>query len=130
MKAHLSNGNAPSPEMFPIPPDALRAWHHLFLCLLFWSPEDMNSSLGNAKKCFKFLRKAYRDIMKNPNAKDLEETEAVLPKHLLGIITSRVLADFTGSQPDLLESYWEYFGQLVSEVTEYPFSQVTCPKCD
>ena len=52
--------------------------------------------------------------MKNPKAKKLEDVEAVLPNGLMAFITARVFSDFTGTQPDLVDSYWEYFDQLVS----------------
>ena len=51
--------------------------------------------------------------MKNPEAKKLEDVEAVLPNGLLAFITRHVLSGFTGIQPDLVDSYWEYFNQLV-----------------
>jgi hypothetical protein len=52
--------------------------------------------------------------MRDPKAKKLEDVEAVLPNSLMAFITARVLSDFTGIQPDLVDSYWEYFDQLVS----------------
>src|SRR4051812_35602745 len=120
IKAQLSGGNAPLPEIFAMPPDALRVWHQLILCLLFWSPRNMSISERHANKCLTLLQKAHQELMKNPKAKKLEDLEAVLPSSLLAIIVSHVVSDFTGDQPDLVESYWEYFDQLVSYVFYLP----------
>ncbi|EHL00838.1 hypothetical protein M7I_3229 [Glarea lozoyensis 74030] len=51
----------------------------------------------------------HLDILKNPKAKKLEELEAVRPTSLLVFIVDRVLSDFTGTQPDLVDTYWEFF---------------------
>lgn len=114
IKAQLSKSNAPPPESLAMPPDALRAWHQLLLCLLFWSPRDMGLSQGYASRSLKLLQKPHQDLMKNPKAKKLEKIEAVLPNGLLAIIINNIISDFTGTQPGLVDSYWEYFDQLVS----------------
>jgi hypothetical protein len=114
IKAQLSGGNAPPPEALSMPPDALRVWHQLLLCLLFWSPRDMGLSQSYASKSLELLQKAHQDLMKNPKAKKLEKVEAVLPNGLLAVIISHIISDFTGTQPGLVDSYWEYFDQLVS----------------
>jgi hypothetical protein len=74
----------------------------------------MNISERHANKCLRLLQKAHQDLMKNPSGKKFEDLEAVLPSSLLAIIVSHILSDFTSDQPDLEESYWEYFDQLVS----------------
>ena len=114
IKSQLSEGNAPPPDVLSIPPAALRVWHNLLLCLIFWSTKDMGLSLNYASKCLRHLQKAHQDLMKNPTAKRIEKLEAVLPNALLAVIIGRIITDFTGAQPGIVDSYWEYFGQLVS----------------
>jgi hypothetical protein len=113
--SQLSDKKAPPPEELPMPPDALRAWHQFLSCLLLVASKDgLTGASGHAKKCLSLLRRTHVEILKNPKAKRLEETEAVRPTSLLTFILNRVLSDFTGTQPDIVESYWENFDSLVS----------------
>lgn len=114
IKAQLSGGNAPPPEALSMPPDALRVWHQLLLCLFFWLPRSMGPSQSHASKVLTLLQKTHQELMKNPKAKKLEKVEAVLPNGLLAVIISRIITDFTGTHPGLVDSYWECFDQLVS----------------
>jgi hypothetical protein len=98
-----------------MPPEALGAWQHYLGCLLLVKSKDgFKRANRHARKCLSSLRKAHAAIMKNPQAKKLEDTEAVRPTSLLTFILNRVLSDFTGTQPDIVDSYWEYFDMLVS----------------
>jgi hypothetical protein len=113
--SQLSDKKAPPPEEFPMPPNALRAWHQFLNCLLLLPSKDgLSRAQGHARKCLSSLRKAHVEILKNPEAKNIEETEAVRPTSLLTFILDRVLSDFTGIQPDIVDSYWENFDSLVS----------------
>lgn len=114
IKAQPSGGNAPPPESLSMPPDALRVWRQLLLCFLFWSSRNMALSSNHAKKALGLLQKAHMELMKNPKAQKLDKVEAVLPNGLLAIIFNRIISDYTGTQPGLVDSYWEYFDNLVS----------------
>jgi hypothetical protein len=59
IKAQLSGGNAPPPKALSMPPDALRVWHQLLLCLFFWSPKSIGLSQSYANKCVELLRKVH-----------------------------------------------------------------------
>jgi hypothetical protein len=97
-----------------MPPDALRAWHQFITSLLFLRARNGPAlAEAHAKKCLSLLRRMHLEILKNPKAKKLEELEAVRPTSLLVFIVDRILSDFTGTQPDLVDTYWEYFDLLV-----------------
>jgi hypothetical protein len=113
--AQLSDEKAPPPEELPMPPEALGAWQHYLSCLLLLTSKDgLRRAEGHARKCLSSVRKAHAAIMKNPKAKKIEDTEAIRPTSLLTFILNRALSDFTGTQPDIVDSYWEYFDMLVS----------------
>ncbi|KAH6661753.1 hypothetical protein B0J14DRAFT_571451 [Halenospora varia] len=116
IKAQLSGGNAPPPEALSMPPDALRAWHQLLLCILFWLPRSMGPSQRHASKTVTLLQKTHKELMNNPKAKKLENVEAVLPNGLLAVIISHIITDFTGTQPGL--SYMPYISDSRSQIQE------------
>jgi hypothetical protein len=74
----------------------------------------MGLSQRYASKSLDLLHKAHLDLMKNPEAKKLEDVEEVLPNGLPAAIFSHIISDFTRTQPGLVDSYREYFNQLVS----------------
>jgi hypothetical protein len=113
IKAQLSSGRAPNPDVLSVPPTAVKAWHQFLLCLLSWSTRDLNPTAKYASKCLALLKKAHREIMTNPAAQKLEELELVLPNSVLAFIAHRVTRDFCEEQPDIVDSYWQHFEQLV-----------------
>lgn len=116
IKAQLSKSNAP-PRDLDIPPGALRAWHSLLLSLIFWNPRQTRLSISYAEKSLRQLRKAHQDLMKDPKAKNIEQLEAMLPNSLLAVIVGHIMTDLTGTRPDVVETYWGCYTQLVSPPT-------------
>lgn len=115
IEKNLSQGGVSAPDALPMPPNIIRAWHNFLLCLLALPANDMSAALTYAQRCEKLIVQSHRDLMMNPVAKQLPDTETLLPNVLMTFIVDRVLSDFCGAQPNLVDSYWEYFNQLVSQ---------------
>lgn len=107
-----------------MPPEALRAWYNLLFCVLFWSPKTMRLCQHHANKCRHYLRKTHVKLMRNPVAKKIQDTEAMLPTGLLTHILRRVTLDFCNGQPDIVYSYWEHYNQLVRLSNPFRLSEL------
>lgn len=113
MQAQLSQGKGPDPLETNLPPEFIKAWIHLFACLINWRPETMRVAVRHANKCCSAVNKAYHLLLQNIDGKLLTEFRAVLPSELLVFLAKGLLDGVTGEQETIIETYWSYYHQIV-----------------
>ena len=113
IQAQLSKDKGPNPMETNLPPEIVKAWYYLLICQLQWHPRTMDKSLKQAQKCQQQLGKAYKSILTTFQGKKLIEMRAVLPSEFMTFLVRRAMEGFTNGKPVLLESYWDYYAELV-----------------
>ncbi|KAI8947880.1 cora-like Mg2+ transporter protein-domain-containing protein [Xylaria longipes] len=123
MQGQLSRGKGPDPLEARLPPEFVKAWVHVFTCLINWRPETISVALKQARKCEHTISKAYRLVLQNIDGKALVELRAVLPSELLVFLAKRLLDGVAGEQGTIIETYWAYYNQLVMQIRNDPLNR-------
>lgn len=114
ISAQLSNGKAPAPGALSIPPAALRVLYSFLYSVLLWPyPRGLTEAQRYTTKAFTLLTRTHRQLLRDMDATKLSDLESVRPKDLISIISNIVLADITGTQPDIVTSYWQSLNSMV-----------------
>jgi hypothetical protein len=113
IQAQLSKGKGPDPMEIRLPSAIVKAWYHFLICQLQWHPYTMETAHKQALKCQRQLNQAYHLIVQTFEGKKLNELRAVLPAEFIIFLLKRALQDFTKQQPNILESYWDYYTEMV-----------------
>ncbi|RYC58866.1 hypothetical protein CHU98_g7346 [Xylaria longipes] len=124
MQGQLSRGKGPDPLEARLPPEFVKAWVHVFTCLINWRPETISVALKQARKCEHTISEAYRLVLQNIDGKALVELRAVLPSELLVFLAKRLLDGVAGEQGTIIETYWAYYNQLVGTVLPIQVMQI------
>lgn len=114
LRNQLSAGKGPDPTQTDIPQEFVRAWYHALLCMLYWSPQNMESAYKQSQSCRRALLSARRKMLKRQDGPTLRNLEAVLPTGILVFMLHSLLDDFTKEYPKTRAVYWEYYAELVS----------------
>ncbi|PYI02686.1 hypothetical protein BO78DRAFT_472434 [Aspergillus sclerotiicarbonarius CBS 121057] len=123
LQAQLSSGKGPDPTQTDIPREFVRAWYHALLCMLYWSPRDMEPAYKQSQACWKFLVLGRKKLLKRSDVRNVRELEAVLPTGLLIFMADSLVNDFTEQFPTTKVAYLEYFTELEFNVKENPLER-------
>lgn len=116
LRTLLSAGKGPDPTETDIPRDFIRAWYHALLCMLYWSPLNMEAAFKQSQSCRRFLLSARRKLLKVPGGSSLRDLEVVLPTGILVFMAHSLLKDVTQQYPQTRAACWEYYAGLVREI--------------
>lgn len=117
IQAQLSKGRGPNPIETNLPSEFSNAWYYLLACQLHWHHDTMDVARKQARRRQQQLDRAYYLLVSKFEGKKLAELRGVLPHEFMIFLLKRALKDFTVEQPNLSESYWEYYTELVCQVS-------------
>lgn len=112
LRAQLSAGKGPDPTQTEVPRGFVRAWYHSLLCVLYWSPLDMELAYKQARTSYNLLISSRRKILKRQDGGSLRDLEVILPTGLLLFMIRSLLNDVTEQFPNIKDAYCEYYDEL------------------
>jgi len=95
-------------------PDAfVKAWPHCLMYLVLLADSQFEEADHHLNKVGDLIERGSLEIQQAAAKTPLEERETALPISILTLLTSRLLHDVTNGQPNIRDTYWEYFRMLV-----------------
>jgi len=111
-----------SPEMgvkvgqIKVPDAFVKAWPHCLMYLILLADSQVVEADRHLEKAKDLTERGMVEIQQATAETPLVARETALPISVLTLLTSRLLQDVTNGQPNIRDTYWEYFRMLVRPI--------------
>ncbi|KAF1986219.1 hypothetical protein K402DRAFT_421430 [Aulographum hederae CBS 113979] len=119
----ISKGIEEDADKIKVPDEFVKAWPHCIMYLCFLAGKEVNEAKRHMNKIMDLTEQGIWTLFETVVKKTLRTREVCMPLTIMALLSSRLVHDISRGQPNLRDSYWEYFKRLEAEVRQDPLKR-------